>query len=523
MDKFIPQARFPLILGSAIILIIFFHVVKIGSLPMGLYLDETSIGLNAALIAETGRDEHGKSFPTYFKAFGENKNPIYIYAVAGVYKLTRVSEFGLRFTSFLFFFIGFVFFLLFVDKLWPKNRRILLFATLAFGFLPQFFVLSRMSFEVVSQLSWLVASFYLMWLCFEGRIASSKQRWLIALLCGVVLGTSIYTYSIARLLTMLTCISFGLIYLSKENFKYLVVIGLSVIVCLIPFLIFIQENPGGMTARFFMLSYLDDPIPWYIKLLKFSHYYLEYWAPRFLLFRGDLNFRHAIGFAGMVYVIVWLLAILGVAHLLFSGLWKKRFNLLLLLNMLFAPLAASLTEESVPHALRALPLGFYIVIMACFGFQWLMSISDSNAVRRFQQVVWALLVFEVASYLFMYFVFFPERSIHGSQSYDTRGTLQAAYDRKPKRVIFYQQPRGTYANLRFYDFLVDNPDNIPLIVSNNTKPEEGDCLIYYHWYEGRTNRYRGHKYREAKRYQPPWLARQLGVPAKDHIARMKCY
>ncbi len=503
-------------------LIIFFHVLKIGSLPLGLYVDETSIGYNAALIAETGKDEFGASYPTYFRAFGEFKNPIYIYLTAAIFKLSGVSEFGLRFTSFVFYLLALGFFVLFANKLWPAQRKIIVFATVAFGFLPQYFVLSRISFEVISQLSWLAASFYLIWLCFEGQL-SAKQRWLVAGLCGLALGSSIYTYSTARVLSFLCCVSFGLIYLNKTNFKYLAFIGAVVLLCLIPYVLFSIEHPSAMTGRFYLLSYLDNAIPWYAKVFKFIRYYFEHWSPRFLIFQGDQNPRHASGYGGMVFVVVWALAIVGIGYLLKSGRWKQRFNLLLLVNMAFAPFAAALTEESVPHALRALPLGFYIVLMACFGLQALHGISDKNAGRGLQQLVWGLLLFEVAAYLFMYFVFFPERSIRGSQSYDTKASLQAAYDYNPKRILFYPEPGGSYANLKFYNLLVNKQKEIPLIITKNPRPQAGDCLIYYHWYEGRMQRFSDVKYQKTDRYQPNWLAKDFGVKGNELISRLRCY
>ena len=92
------------ILLFALLLFLFFiHIWKLDSIPRGLYIDESSIGLNAALIAETGYDEHGKFLPTYFEAFGEYKNPLYIYLNAFIFKLAGVSVFNLRATSFIFF------------------------------------------------------------------------------------------------------------------------------------------------------------------------------------------------------------------------------------------------------------------------------------------------------------------------------------------------------------------------------------------------------------------------------------
>ena len=56
--------------------------------PPGFYIDEASIAYNAHSISQTGHDEHGVSWPLYFRAFGEYKNPVYIYALAAIFKVT---------------------------------------------------------------------------------------------------------------------------------------------------------------------------------------------------------------------------------------------------------------------------------------------------------------------------------------------------------------------------------------------------------------------------------------------------
>jgi 4-amino-4-deoxy-L-arabinose transferase-like glycosyltransferase len=64
--------------------------------PPGFFIDESSIAFNAYQIAETGRDEHGESWPLFFRAFGEFKNPIYVYLLAGVFRLTGPSNLAAR-------------------------------------------------------------------------------------------------------------------------------------------------------------------------------------------------------------------------------------------------------------------------------------------------------------------------------------------------------------------------------------------------------------------------------------------
>jgi len=57
----------------------------------GFSIDESSICYNAYTISQTGRDEAGVSWPLFFRAFGEFKNPTLIYILAGLFRATGPS------------------------------------------------------------------------------------------------------------------------------------------------------------------------------------------------------------------------------------------------------------------------------------------------------------------------------------------------------------------------------------------------------------------------------------------------
>src|ERR1051326_4530254 len=76
---------------SGVAAILFGALVQFAALrtnPPGFFLDESSIAYNAHTISQTGQEEHGKPWPLFFRAFGEFKNPVYIYLLAGVFRLT---------------------------------------------------------------------------------------------------------------------------------------------------------------------------------------------------------------------------------------------------------------------------------------------------------------------------------------------------------------------------------------------------------------------------------------------------
>src|SRR2546428_14039401 len=67
--------------------------------PPGFFIDESSIAYNAQLIAQTGRDEFDKLWPLYFRAFTDYKNPVHIYLLAALFKLTGPSIAAARYLS----------------------------------------------------------------------------------------------------------------------------------------------------------------------------------------------------------------------------------------------------------------------------------------------------------------------------------------------------------------------------------------------------------------------------------------
>src|SRR5947207_11581392 len=78
---------------------IFVYVRHVTTNPRGFFIDESSIAYNSYLISRTGHDEHGQAWPLYFRAFGEYKNPIYIYLLASIFRLTGPSILAARLLS----------------------------------------------------------------------------------------------------------------------------------------------------------------------------------------------------------------------------------------------------------------------------------------------------------------------------------------------------------------------------------------------------------------------------------------
>lgn len=510
------------LLSAVIFAVIFFHCVNLDGLPLGLYLDETSIGINAASIAATGADEHGIKFPTYFKAFGEYKNPIFIYVCAGLFKLFGVSAEGLRATSCLFFMLGFVPTLLLFCRLAPGSKSILIFSSLSFGFSPILFALSRISFEVISQYAFTAWALYLTWILATDPLTNVK-RYCFSLLLGLIVGLSVYSYSTARLLSALYCLGLAYLFFNRRDFPILVFIAIGCLVTLIPYAQFAIENQSALTNRFKDISYVDDKISVGEKLGYFFGNYVEYFSLKFLLYKGDGNLRHAIGFGGEIFVTIYALALASLFGRKELSYDAKKFYDFLLINLLFSPVAAALTNEGTPHALRGMLTPIYLTFVSCFGFYYV-SVKFSARLAKLKKYLLFFLGFESALYVLAYFIAYPERSIEATEGYGTEQRLQEAIYRAPVKVYFVNDPGASYADAKFYLALVENPANIPveIIGDREVNPQKNECVVYHRWNK-MEERLGAPVYENAPIYRANWLQRKFGIQDKPHVMKLRCY
>jgi len=463
-----------ILLGSSTL-----HVYKLSSIPMGFFLDETSNAFNAQLISESGRDEHDQIMPLYFESFGEFKNPIYIYSLAFLFKTLGFSEFSIRFTSFLFFLIGLMFFSILINQLFPKRYDVLVYSIISYAFLPVFFSVSRLGFEVISQLTWVSATTLLVWLVFHGGLGRSRSI-LFSVICGLLLGTSIYTYSTARLLTFVHLLILLIAYFKRENLKTIFLIITSFSVALIPYILYSISNPGNLTDRFKLISFIYSDISLMKKVVLLIRNYLYYWTPNFLILQGDPEIRHGTEYGGIIFSTTMVLFVVGL--LSFTKNKKiNRFHLFLFLCLLSSPIAAALTLEGTPHSLRSFLLGYFILVLSCYGYHFISNNQNKKTKPVFQIAIVFFLLFEVFGYQFSYFVFYPPKSVKAMGSYNFRESLKLAIGEKPDQVVFFNKPRITYTNLEFYSRIVENPDQIPINLFDDAIVTENTCIVFHKW------------------------------------------
>jgi 4-amino-4-deoxy-L-arabinose transferase-like glycosyltransferase len=397
-SKDLALGRFFLLL--LIIPALFFRFWDLGQIPPGAYVDETSIGYNAYSILQTGADEHGVAFPLFFKAFGEYKNPVFIYSLVPLIRVFDLSPWTIRLGAALFG-LGTAILLGLIVVEGVGGIYAGAWAFILAALTPWLFSLSRVSFEVVSFPFFLV----LAWWSWLKATKSSSSIWF--LLSWSAWGVSIFTYSTARLMIPVLIVALvGCYFRELKSDRIRCLIGsVPFALCMLLLSAWSIRNPGSLTGRFEEISIWKDNPDLLTSLARFLSNYLSYFSPQFLFLSGDPNLRHHTGHGGELFLIMFPALLVGLIYA-----WQYRHQALerfTLLGFLLFPLAASLTEDHF-HALRTANATPFILLLMVWGFEQLWERLRS---QRALVVAFATFVtVETGAFYYDYFVNYPDKA-----------------------------------------------------------------------------------------------------------------
>ena len=310
----------------------------------GFFLDESSIAYNAYSIARSGADEHGVRWPVYFAAFGEYKNPVYIYLLALVFKIGGPSILAARALSIV---AGFLAALLLASL--PRGPVARAFTFLAAIATPWLFETSRLVFEVAAFPLALAVALWCVRALAEEQGDAATPRWRLVA-CAFAFALVTYTYTAGRFIGPAMAGALLLIVPWRRAAVAWVVYA----VLLIPALL----NVRALTARVAEVG-----------LGRFD--YFAAFSPGFLFLQGDANPRHHIAFGGMMLISVAIAAIAGIASAIRR---HDRWSRYLLVLLVLAPIPGALAPQA-PHALRLITTGVVLVVFAGMGMSAVASIS----------------------------------------------------------------------------------------------------------------------------------------------------
>jgi 4-amino-4-deoxy-L-arabinose transferase-like glycosyltransferase len=421
-----------LLLGASLVLSLLYFAGQRRN-PPGFYVDESSIAYNAFTIATRGADEYGSRFPLYFRAFGEYKNPLYVYLLAIVFKLAGPGILTARRLSAL---LGWLAALVMARLAWSSTRRrwlaLAVFAMTLFT--PMLFEISRLAFEVAG-FPLAVASF----LYFAHRAATS-ERWPRPVVAGLAISLACvtYAYTAGRVLAPAFLLLLVLFYTRQRRWQLAAVAALYAVLALVPLAIYSSRNPGALSERARGTSYLngwrDAPLA---TLTKLEQQTLANLAPLGMSLRGDPNARHHVPQSGgSILLGTFLLALL--------GLRRDRWTLFLVLGAVLS-IAPGAATDDVFHTLRLAAFPLFLIAL---------SIQAQQQNRRLAQVALVACGIQVCFFLAVFHRHGAERGADFDQ--DARVVMTGAV-RQSERPIYARGLGSAYAHAYWYGALFGVP------------------------------------------------------------------
>ncbi len=398
-----------LLLLAIILLFLVTRFYKISEIPPSLYWDEASIGYNAYAISQTGKDEWGKFLPVHFRAFGEFKLPVYIYATSVSVKLFGLNEFAVRLPAVLFS-LGVVILTFLLTWKLAASKSAGLWSSFFITISPWFFIFSRTGYEATAGMM-----FFLLGVYFFLMLEKKNFFLVLATLSFII---SMYSYNSFRIISPLVLIILLALQLKKRiTKKILIMIICSLIIfviSLVPIIRLSLFDAGFARTQGFRLfpaiqqvyDLSGKPhlqivydrsgnVSWGDNMISVAKNYLVHFSPNFLLVNGDSNPRSQQPRFGEIFFLDILLVIVG---LIFIKSSRKNWIFLPAIILFLAPLPAALFKES-PHALRSLLAAPFIAVIAGLGANYLFANKS-----RFSLIFIVVYLFLFANY-FREFIF----------------------------------------------------------------------------------------------------------------------
>jgi 4-amino-4-deoxy-L-arabinose transferase-like glycosyltransferase len=454
------------------VLAICVHLRSIVNMPRGMYGDECSIGINAWLIATTGYDEHGVHLPLFFEAFGEYKNPLYIYLMAFLYRGLGYSVWTTRFTSFFCWLLGSVCFYALAKRIW-RDGWVQFYVMVCLAATPWIFSLSRVCFELISLYPLIGLYLYAV----RRGFVDNSPGW--PAVAGVAIGSCVYAYSTFRLLAALQVVATLLCYARRRNAGQALVFASAAALSAVPFVVYVLQNPNALTGRFSGITYVNnDSLSLLEKASMFAGRYLGYFDWDFLIRTGDDNRRHHSGYCGQLLVATCAMSLLGLfVQRSRLGLWRNRFVCLLVCGLLLGPCAAALTKET-HHSLRAFSMAFFAILLSGYGVDWL---------RQRRLNLWVACVLTAAllhstAYLKQYFEEYPDATIDAFESYGFQPALARAVSnaRSKHGQVWLDASGHGMSVLRAYYVPMIKGVAPPVTLGTRSDMRPGDTLVEAH-------------------------------------------
>ncbi|MFA6185071.1 MAG: glycosyltransferase family 39 protein [Candidatus Shapirobacteria bacterium] len=415
--------KLPLII--ILIVAILIRFINIGSMP-SLNADEAALGYNAYSLIETGKDEHGISWPLHFKSFGDYKPGGYVYLAIPFVKIFGLTPLAVRLPNLILSILT-ILFLYKLIFLLSKNNKLAVLTAAVLTFSPWHIHFSRGAWESSAALSFIIIGTYFFF-------KSIKEKFLLNFNLFVVLYVlSLYIYHSARLIAPLLALTLIVLYfknLIKKFPQILIPLFIGVLLAIPVTYSFLQN---GGTARIGGVGLTADQGPiWranellnhhnnvklinrimhnkrFLYLISWSQKYTSHFDLNFLAINGDEVPRSKVPEMGQIYLIELPFLFLGLIFLLKSTIYDRRSKIFLIAFLLIAPIASSLTYQA-PSALRALSMVVPLSILIALGIYSFFSFFKNKNILKVISIIFITIYGYFVTYYFdAYFVHYPKR------------------------------------------------------------------------------------------------------------------
>lgn len=389
---------------------VFLHFYRIGEIPNGFYTDEASISYNAYSLAETGKDEAGRSFPLFCRVFEYYGDPVIIYSACPVAKIFGLSKAACRSVSGFYIICASVLFV-FLSYFYVRDKWIALVSGFLFSILPWVFPTSRtIVIGYAPMLLGIVAGWFFL------MRAIGRNNWKYAVIAGISWSFVMYCYGSGRPFSAVSMIVFILAFnvLLIKRIKIVSIFVVSYICASIPLIIAVLNNPAVILSRFTNVSIWGDGAGFYEIAGRILVRYAEYFSPEFLFFRGDLDLRHNTGTSGELYIFMIPFIIAGI-YVMIKNFRRNPYCRFLLYAIIAYPVAAVLTFDRM-HSARCINGAPFWCILAVAGFFFIWRRKS-----KFRVVAIAILCFS-AMEISLYFV-----NYFGRYAVESRGAFFAPF------------------------------------------------------------------------------------------------
>lgn len=446
--------RRPVALAVAVVaLVAVLYFAGVPQNPPGFFVDESSIAYNAYKLSRDGADEHGEHWPLYFRAFGEYKSPVYIYLLAGLYRVTGPSiavARALSATAGLLAALALGLLAALITRRRTDGLACGAFLCLTAALTPWLFEISRLVFEV-ALIPLLVSLFLLLLYDARGR---EDWRWPRAAALALVLALVTYTYSAGRLLAPLYALGL-LLFVTRTRWRGVLRVWAAYAVALVPLFLFSEHHPGALGARFADVTFIKPTeTPTQIALGFIVNFFGNF-NPSNWLWNGDPEPRHHVPFLGSMLVATFILGLVGLCVVLL------RYGREAWWRFIIYGLAASVVPSSLTldrfHTLRLAAVPVFFLVLVAPGLEWLSQAGRGARARRAALVALLLLtVLQGAAFRWRFHGEAPRRWHNFDTFYPE---VFAAALQRPERPIYIRDAHAApgymhaywYATLRGMD------------------------------------------------------------------------